>query len=86
MAPTKEGNSFIRALKEKKLIRRALVGINFENPKDSKTESLVTIGELDYSEIEGGIEAANYYSNLGRDKWGILIDDFLYNNIDMTFN
>jgi hypothetical protein len=39
LAPTKEGNSFIRALKEKKLIRRALVGINFENPKDSKTES-----------------------------------------------
>jgi hypothetical protein len=28
----------------------------------------------------------NIYSNLGRDKWGLLIDDFLYNDKDMTNN
>ena len=26
----------------------------------------------------------NYYSNLGRNRWGLLIDDFLYNDQDMT--
>jgi hypothetical protein len=34
LAPTKDENSFIRALKDKKLIRRALIGINYENPQD----------------------------------------------------
>ena len=26
----------------------------------------------------------NYYSNLGRDHWGLMMDDFMYNEIDMT--
>lgn len=26
----------------------------------------------------------NYYSNLAVGKWGLLMDDFLYNGIDMT--
>jgi hypothetical protein len=68
------------------MIRRALVGLNFEDPLDSKTLSVVTIGEIDFNQIEGGIKGANVYSNLGREKWGILIDDFLYDNKDMTNN
>lgn len=53
---------------------------------DSKTQSVITIGEIDFKQIEGGIAGANYYSNLGRDKWGLIIDDFLYNDKDMTNN
>ena len=26
----------------------------------------------------------NFYSNLGGDRWGILIDDFVYGDEDMT--
>lgn len=26
----------------------------------------------------------NYYQNLAIGKWGVLMDDFLYNGIDMT--
>lgn len=48
--------------------------------------SQVAFGEIVFSEIEGGAEKANYYSNLGRDKWGLLIDDFLYDYNDMTNN
>lgn len=46
--------------------------------------SQVAFGEIVWSEIEGGQDTANYYTNLGRDKWGLLIDDFLYDNNDMT--
>lgn len=37
-----------------------------------------------YSEIEYGIDGTNFYSNLGRDKWAILLDDFMYGDRDMT--
>lgn len=37
-----------------------------------------------FSEMAGGKASANYYSNLGKNKWGILIDDFLYDDMDMT--
>lgn len=34
--------------------------------------------------MEGGYDGINYYSNLAIGKWGLLMDDFLYNDIDMT--
>ena len=37
LAPIKNEFSYIRALKKYWLIRSAIVGINFENPLDSKT-------------------------------------------------
>ena len=37
-----------------------------------------------YDQIDGGIDKFYGYSNLGQGKWGLLIDDFLYNDIDMT--
>lgn len=29
-------------------------------------------------------DGANYYSNMGRDKWGLMMDDFQYDGVDMT--
>ena len=36
--------------------------------------------------MEDGINGVNYYSNLAINKWGLLMDDFLYNEVDMTRN
>lgn len=46
--------------------------------------SQVAFGEIVYSEIEGGKDQTSFYSNMGLDRWGLLIDDFLYNDQDMT--
>lgn len=37
-----------------------------------------------FDQIKDGEAGANYYSNLGIDKWGLLINDFLYDDEDMT--
>ena len=51
----------------------------------SDTEiSQVGFGEVLYSEVQGGEDGLYYYSNLGRTQWGLRIDDFLYNGLDMT--
>jgi len=42
------------------------------------------MGTINYDEVEGGIDGLNYYSNLAIGKWGLLMDDFLYNSVDMT--
>jgi len=39
---------------------------------------------LNYDEVSGGEDGLNYYSNLAIGKWGLLMDDFLYNDVDMT--
>lgn len=76
--------TYINLLKEQKVIQKALVGINFEDPNESTSRSQISFGEIIFDEIEGGEKGANYYSNLGKDNWGLLIDDFLYDDNDMT--
>lgn len=71
-------------MQKQKVIKDAIVGFNYEDPEEISQVSQVSFGEINCNEIEGGCENANYYSNLGRDKWGLLIDDFLYNDQDMT--
>lgn len=66
------------------VIKDAIVSFNFEDPEEWSQMSQVAFGEILYSEIEGGVAGANYYTNLGREQWGLLIDDFLYNDQDMT--
>lgn len=39
---------------------------------------------MQYSEVDGGAEGLNYYTNLGLQQWGLLMDDFLYDGEDMT--
>lgn len=44
------------------------------------------MGYIDFDEIVDGEDGANYYSNLGGDYWGLMIDDFMYADQDMTDN
>jgi len=61
-----------------------IVGINYENPSDVSQRSQISIGGINIKEVEGGYDGINYYNNLAIGKWGLLMDDFLYNDIDMT--
>ena len=45
---------------------------------------MITLGSVDYNEIQGGQDGLNYYSNLAVGKWGLLMDDFMYDDTDMT--
>ena len=45
---------------------------------------MVQFGGINYAEVYNGGEGLNYYSNLAIGKWGLLMDDLLYNNIDVT--
>lgn len=78
LAPGQGANSFVQRLYDQGAIKQRVVGLNFENPDDTDQASTVTFGELDYNQIEGGVDGLNYYNNLGVDKWGLLMDDFLY--------
>lgn len=71
---------YVQLLKKQGVIDHAIVSFNFEDPEEWSQMSQVAFGEILYSEIDGGAEKTNYYTNLGREKWGLLIDDFLYND------
>ena len=76
--------NYMGLLKSQGTIKDAIVSFNFEDPEDWTQRSQVAFGEVVYSEIEGGEEGVNYYTNLGRQQWGLMIDDFLYDDNDMT--
>jgi hypothetical protein len=85
LAPTKQGKqSFIDQLHTQGVIENRVVGLNFENPMDTDQASKISIGQIDYNEVEGGHNGLNYYTNRAVDKWGLQMDDFLYDDIDMT--
>ena len=87
LAPTKKGQqSFIDQLQVQGVIDHRIVGLNFENPLDTDQASKISIGQIDYNEVENGIKGLNFYTNRAVDKWGLQMDDFLYNDIDMTAN
>ena len=86
-APTTHfSQSFIWHLKRAGEIDKAILGLNFEDPSEHAHKSEVHFGSFNVDEIDGGEEGVNYYSNLGNGKWGLLMDDFLYNGEDMTGN
>lgn len=45
---------------------------------------MVQFGGINYKEVYNGEDGLNYYSNLAIGKWGLLMDDLLYNDIDVT--
>ena len=45
---------------------------------------MISLGAVDFNEVEGGQDGLNYYTNLAVGKWGLLMDDFMYSGIDMT--
>jgi hypothetical protein len=83
-APTDDNRSFVKALKAAGKIEDEIVSFNYENPEDRDQRSQVQIGGISYAEIEGGADGLNYYNNLAIGKWGLMMDDFLYNDVDVT--
>ena len=85
LAPTKDlETNFIEMLQSQGVIKNKVVGINLENPLDTNQKSRISIGQIDYNEVEGGVNGLNYYNNRAVGKWGLQMDDFLYDDIDMT--
>lgn len=84
LSPAGGARSILHRLWESGQIERQIFGLNFENPIDTDQRSVVKIGEVDYDEVEGGEAGINYYSNLAIGKWGLLMDDFMYDDVDMT--
>ena len=71
-------------LKEAGAIEKAIIGINYEAWGDTHQRSRIHFGYIDYREMLDEEDGANYYSNMGRDKWGLMMDDFMYDGVDMT--
>ena len=82
LAPVRD--NFIDELYYQGVIRNRVVGLNLENPLDTDQKSRISIGQIDYNEVEGGVDGLNYYSNRAVGKWGLQMDDFLYDDVDMT--
>ena len=86
ISPAKASHNYVWRLFEQGLIKRAVVGINYEKWGDYHQRSRISMGSIDFNEIVDGEDGANYYSNLGGDYWGLMIDDFMYANEEMTEN
>mmetsp|Transcript_18435 Transcript_18435/g.31531 ORF Transcript_18435/g.31531 Transcript_18435/m.31531 type:complete len:136 (+) Transcript_18435:464-871(+) len=84
LAPGSGKNSIVQALYDQGVIQNKIVGLNFENPEDNDQVSRVSFGEINYNEVEGGRDGLNYYQNLAIDKWGVYMDDILYNDVDIS--
>lgn len=84
LAPSGSSKSYVQSLKKNGQIKQAIVGINFEDPLDTDQKSIINFGSVNFEEVEGGESALNYYSNLAIGKWGLLMDDFAYNGMDLT--
>lgn len=82
LAPTE--NNFIEMLYEQGVINSRVIGLNLENPLDTNQKSRISIGAIDYNEVEGGANGLNYYNNRAVGKWGLQMDDFLYDDKDMV--
>ena len=87
LAPSEDPKqSYVDTLYRDGMISQRVVGLNYENPLDTDQKSKISIGSIDYSEIEGGQKGINYYKNKADGFWGLKMDDFLYDNVDMTGN
>lgn len=76
--------NFVKMLQNQGVIKDALVSLNFEDYNDRSQMSMIAFGSILVNEIEGGESGLSWYTNLGRQQWGLQIDDFLYNDEDMT--
>jgi hypothetical protein len=84
LAPSGGKESIIEQLKASGMIKNKIIGLNYENPLDNNQKSVITLGNVNYDEVDGGQDGLNFYSNLAIGKWGLLMDDFMYNGVDMT--
>jgi len=78
LAPGNNDKSYVNQLHEQGAIQERKVGLNYEDPDDSNSISTISFGFFDYSQIAGGEEGFNYYSNIGLNHWSVLMDSFKY--------
>lgn len=88
LAPSHGDNSIVKALQNNGAFpdNRAIIGLNFENPEDTDQKSTVSIGTINYNEIEEGEAGLNYYKNMAVGKWGLFMDDFRYGGEEVNTN
>ena len=75
LAPNNHERSYINQLFKQNKIKNLQIGLNFENPDDKQSKSMISFGYFDYSNVEGGKDGLNYYSNIGLNHWAVLMDD-----------
>lgn len=78
LAPGNNDKSYVNQLHEQGSIQERKIGLNYEDPDDSSSISTISFGFFDYSQIAGGEEGFNYYSNIGLNHWSVLMDSFKY--------
>jgi hypothetical protein len=61
------------------VIDKLIVGLNFENPLDANLVSTITFGYFDINLIQNGSQGLNWYDNIGRESWAIILDELKYN-------
>lgn len=84
LAPNSHDKSYVNQLHQQGAIENRQVGLNFEDPDDAASISTITFGYFDYSQIQGGEEGFNYYSNIGLNHWSVLMDNFKYGNAGIS--
>ena len=86
LAPTGSSLSYIENMKKQGQLQSMVVGINYENPIDTNQKSVITFGQINFDEIDGGEDGLSYHSNLAVGKWGVLMDYLSYGQVDLTVN
>lgn len=75
-------HNFVQALYDQRQIDEKKAIIHLQPWGVRGYQSQIVFGEVDYEKVVHNEEGMNYYSNLGRDHWGLMIDDFMYNGVD----
>ena len=72
--------SLVTQLVEQGMIKKPIVGMNLEFPRDKSKISRVTFGSIDYEEVVNGRDGLMHSTNYGVGKWALAIQEFLYSD------
>jgi len=78
LAKGSDSNNFVSSLKKQGQIKNAVIGIDLENSFDRTFYLDISIGQINDSKVLRGKAGLSYYSNVGRSKWALQIDNFQY--------
>lgn len=84
LAPSHSEKSIVTQLMRQKKISQEVVGLNFEDPSNTREISKVSFGAIDTNEIVGGEQGLRYYSNVAMGKWGLLITNINYDSCKVS--
>lgn len=84
LAPGHGNTSIVQQLYDSNAIQSKIVALNYENPADVSKDSKITFGFIEPHLVVDNVIGIKYYQNLAVGKWGLLMDDFMYDGKDMT--